>query len=232
MRRVYLALPSYHSHEPENSESVHQAILPGSQTDVLIDYGCSIRSLLARQFNDFWAAAEKKNRKENLNLTHFAMMHSDVCVKNRGWLDLLIDELEKKDVDVMAAVIAVKNITGDTSTRIAEKKTRKMGPPLNLKELREMPRTFTIEDFHPIDHEKYALCVNTGLWVCKFPQPWTRKVHFEIKDWFDEVDGDLVARTLPEDWHFSLQLANLGVKVGATRVLSVDHIGRWFFGNQ
>jgi hypothetical protein len=196
--------------------------------------GGKTRSLLSRNFNEFWC--EAYNRREELGLTHFAMMHADVACRTPGWLDVLIDEMEALDVEVMAAVVAVKNGSWDTSTRVADRRTGKMGPPLTLQALRELEtgrRSFTVEDLHPLEADQYALCVNTGLWVCKFPAWWTAKVHFSIRDWIEAgPDGMLHAETLPEDWNFSLQLARLGVGVGATRAVSVDHIGRGFFSNQ
>jgi hypothetical protein len=234
-RRVFLARPTYSTFEPESEVTAHNAIREGSDTKVLQSNGGEVRSLLCDNFNHFWAQAWNRNLDENLELTHFAMLHADVCSMMIGWLDLLIDEMDRKDVTLMATVVAIKNRSGDTSTRVGNRKTREMSPPLTVQELRQREKdfgkTFTIEDLYPLSFEDHFLCINTGMWVCRFGE-WMKKVVFNMRHWMTEHNNRLTPHVIPEDYYLSMDLDRLGLRVGATRAVSVHHIGKEFFGNQ
>jgi SAM-dependent methyltransferase len=69
--------------------------------------------------------------------------------------------------------------------------------------------------------------------VAKWNQEWCRKVHFEINDRivFDIPQNRYRPEVESEDWFFSRMLNDLGLKIGATRKISVKHEGDVEFVN-
>ena len=57
------------------------------------------------------------NRAKDKEIDLFAMLHSDV-VPETGWLDLLIDEMEKHDASLISAVVPLKDKRGISWTHI------------------------------------------------------------------------------------------------------------------
>jgi hypothetical protein len=92
---------------------------------------------------------------------------------------------------------------------------------LSMHDIFELPETFDSSDIGR------PLLLNTGLWVCKWNQSWATQVHFEINDRiaFDESKDCFHAQCEPEDWYFSRQCHELGLKIGATRKVAVLHRG-------
>lgn len=181
-------------------------------------------SLLAHGFNQLWCKA--LNEAAARGLTHFAMIHSDI-EPPPGWLDALTDELEAKGLDVLSAAVPLKDPRGLTSTALASDD----GDPwrthcrLSVAEVHRLPETFT-----PADLGGRKLLLNTGLWVCKFDPDWASQVHFTITDRIVRgADGEYAAEVDSEDWHFSRQLNALGLKLGCTRKVLVDHRGHYPF---
>lgn len=98
---------------------------------------------------------------------------------------------------------------------------------LSMYDVFQLPETFTSED------AGRPLLINSGCWVCKFDMRWATKVHFEVNDRIslDPKKNIYHAQVEPEDWYFSRQLHELGLKVGATRKLLISHRGECDFGN-
>jgi hypothetical protein len=98
---------------------------------------------------------------------------------------------------------------------------------LSMHDVYELPETFTAEDLGR------PLLLNTGCWVAKWNQEWARQVHFSIEDRvaFNTACNRYQAQTVPEDWHFSKQLNSLGLKIGATRKIALNHRGEMDFAN-
>jgi hypothetical protein len=184
-------------------------------------------SLLALNFNRLWCWALNESKQGQCD--YFAMQHSDI-EPEEWWLDKLIDELEAKNLDVLGVVAPLKGVEGTTSTALASDRENAQWRPLcrlTMKEIYRLPETFTSEDVgHP-------LMLNTGLWVCKFRREWAEQCHFEINDeiCYDPKKGIYFPVNEPEDWHFSRQLHELGLRVGCTRVVKLGHRGEMVYGN-
>lgn len=164
-------------------------------------------------------------------ITHFAMLHSDV-VPSLGWLDVLANELDDRDADMISVIQAIKDDRGVTSCGI--------GDPSNpwqafrrftVRELADLPETFAIEDTpHP---DKYLLH-NTGCLIIDLRKRLWRKTDDNgcLKAIFNfplqaklQADGTFEHQRESEDWYFSRQIASLGAKTYATRKVQTHHVG-------
>lgn len=178
-------------------------------------------SLLNHCFNNLWATALNMRQAD---LTHFAMIHSDIAPP-MGWLDQLIEEQQRVGADILSAVVPIKDAHGLTSTAVG------MGDPwrrrrLSMKEVYGLPETFNANDVGG------PLLVNTGLWVCDFTKPWVEDFHFECRDRIRRrSDGEFVSEVIPEDWLASQRWNELGLSVWATRKVLVRHDGEGAYEN-
>lgn len=216
----------------ENDELREKAGLPKADrppmTTVWNAYQCG--SLLAANFNQLWCLA--------LNLVHrgekidyFAMLHDDITPEPY-WLDKLIDELEAKQLDMLSVVVPIKDIRGMTSTGLCREPDDQLyhwapWAKLSMHDVHQLPETFTAED------AGRPLLLNTGCWVIKWNQDVCRRLHFEINDQirFNTQLGQYQSFTEPEDWNFSRQCHELGLRIGATRKIRVEHRGETDFTN-
>lgn len=183
-------------------------------------------SFLTKVFNSLWCAALNGRAQ---GMTHFAMLHADIIPTVPGWVDAMVEELEKSGADMIAAVSPLKNEFGLTSTAVA------CDDPwlcrrLTMKEVYELPETFGAEDAGG------PLLLNTGLWVCDLRRPFwdllnedglTTRLCFDFKNRIvrDPNTGDFHAEAVSEDWLFSRELNRMGAKLCATRKVGVRHIG-------
>jgi SAM-dependent methyltransferase len=223
-RRVFLGMPGYGEQSAGAAQGFWRATkLPDSHVTRVYREG----SLLAANFNQLWCDA--------LNLVHqgrridyFAMQHADV-EPEPWWLDTLIDEMEAHNLDVLGAVVPIKDLHGRTSIALAHPS----GDPwrtlcrLTLMDVYRMPATFTSADAgHPI-------LLNTGLWVCRFDPAWAKKACFTINDRivYDVNLKKYLPQCESEDWGFSRGLHSLGLKIGATRKVKLTHRGPQQFPN-
>lgn len=182
-------------------------------------------SLLARNFNDLWCHALNRVHKGG-PLDYFAMLHSDV-EPDDFWLDTLIEELEEKDLDVLGVVVPIKHPKGITSIALDGTDENQFNPlcRLTMTEIFDLPETFTAAD------TGRPLLLNTGCWVCRWDQEWAKKVFFTINDRisFSSKFNEYVPEVEPEDWNMSRSFNALGLKIGATRKVKLNHVGtaRW-----
>lgn len=171
------------------------------------------------------------------NITHFAMLHSDVqpCP---GWIDLLIDELEARDADMISTVLPIKDGCGVTSCGVGD-----IDDPwrayrrFTMREIVEFPETFGIEDTpHP---DRYLLH-NTGCWVADLRKPIWRLADDEgcLRIYLDfpvrgkiNDKGIVIHERESEDWNFSRRMAACGARTFATRKVTAQHFGYFPFGN-
>lgn len=182
-------------------------------------------SLLASNFNRLWVyALNAVHQGERVD--YFAMLHDDVGPEPY-WLDKLIDELEERQLDVLSVVVPIKDKRGITSTALAGDTPWVQFSKLTMHDVYQLPETFTAEDVGR------PLLLNTGCWVMKWNQEICRQLKFEIRDRvvFNTVLGCYQSQTEPEDWHFSRQCNELGLKIGATRKIGLEHTGVMKFKN-
>jgi hypothetical protein len=183
-------------------------------------------SLLAANFNALWCSALNAcHRGEPIK--YFAMLHDDVGPED-FWLDKLIEEMESNNLDVLGVAVPIKDTKGLTSLAIDGDGTWRPKCRLTTSEVASLPETFTSEDVGG------PLLLNTGCWVCKFDLEWARKVRFTISDRivFNTARDRYEAEVEPEDWYFSRLCHELGLKIGATRRVSLTHRGEMDFSNQ
>ncbi|HQV58100.1 MAG TPA: class I SAM-dependent methyltransferase, partial [Ilumatobacteraceae bacterium] len=184
-------------------------------------------SLLAYNMNKLWCGALNLARR-GWKPDYFAMIHADIAPQD-WWLDTLIEILEFSDLDVLGVAVPIKSPTeGLTSLALARPDGSTWRPlcRLTLDEVYSLPDPFTSADLgHP-------LLINTGLWVCRFDPTWAKKVHFEINDRIVEMpDGEYDAETEPEDWFITRLFHELGLKIGATKEIKLQHRGPAEFPN-
>lgn len=223
-RLAFLGMPGYGEMTAGAARGFWRAT---RRPDSRVYYQYNEGSLLAANFNTLWCGA--------LNLCHrgvpvgyFAMQHADVEPED-WWLDTLIAEMEAKELDLLGVVVPIKDTKGVTSTALGrhDGDTWRIQCRLTMSEVFRLPETFTSDDVgHP-------LLLNTGLWVCRFDPGWARKVRFTINDRiaFDTKLDRYVAQTEPEDWYFSRLCHELGLRVGCTRKIKLQHRGGLSFPN-
>jgi SAM-dependent methyltransferase len=192
--------------------------------DIRIMSNCS--SLLTANMNGLWAWALNVGRSSGC--TYFAMLHADI-EPQEWWLDSLIDELEARKLDVLGVVAPIKDARGVTSIAMARPDLDPwtITGRLTMHEVHRLPETFTSEDLG------FPLLLNTGCWVCRFDEAWAKKVRFTVNDRiaFDPNQGIYFAQVEPEDWYISRLWHELGLKIGATRKVSLGHRGTMSFSN-
>jgi hypothetical protein len=190
-------------------------------------------SLLANGFNRLWARALR--HREELGVTHFAMIHSDIDPE-MWFLEKLHAILVESEADVVSVVAPLKSEHGLTSTGAIdlddpERQIRR----LSLREVHGLPETFSADDLPWPNH---MLAVNTGLWICDLRKPWCEDVCFTVTDKMvkGQLPGDKFpywfANALPEDWGFSQDLHRWGCKVMATRAVKLQHHGDVGYTNE
>jgi len=191
-------------------------------------------SLLGRAFNNIWCDA--LNRAQAGEITHLAFLHSDIAPCD-GWIDLLIEEMEKAKASFCSAVSPIKDPRGLTSTGLGEPGV--CWSPLrrfSMAEVLEFPETFSAES---IGHPEKVLLLNSGCWVADLRNPAfftlgeddEARLFFTINDRVVCHEGKWVNQVESEDWFFSRRLHELGIPSVATRAVSLRHLGMVAFPN-
>lgn len=180
-------------------------------------------SNLTDNFNQLWC--QMLNSKPLPE--YFAMMHSDIEVP-MWWLDTLVEELENNQLDVVSAVIPIKNDLRVTSTAMLDPGRKgELVYRLTYDDVKKLPKTFDNDDVKTIVGKGESLLLNTGCWIAKAGD-WMREFPGFQTDAVikrDEKTGLFVPLTMPEDWRFSAWCNTKGVKIGATTALLVTHYG-------
>lgn len=193
------------------------------QVDVIRSYRG--QSILDHCFNSLWCNA--LNLRRGAGVTHFAMIHDDVCAPAL-WVETLLAELERMEADVISVVIPIKTQEGCTSTAI---ETDDVWQPrrLTLHEVHALPETFTDEDVGG------ELLLNTGLWLCDIRRTWVDEPEPMIFDTKKRIirdeEGNYQAQVRSEDWEFSRAARARGARLVATRKVVLHHDGEMQFGN-
>jgi protein-L-isoaspartate O-methyltransferase len=222
IRHTFLGMPGYGSVTADAARGFWRASRNGTRVNYMHFQG----SLLAQGFNALWCAALNSQHKGE-TVDYFAMQHADIEPED-GWLDKLTDEMEANDLDIIGAVAPIKDFKGMTSIAVAHPTdTWRVKCRLSLKEIYRLPETFTSADVGG------DLLLNTGLWVCRFDPRWNKEVHFTVNDRivYESNLGIYMAQVEPEDWYFSRLCHELGLKVGCTRKVLLNHKGQHSFTN-
>lgn len=162
---------------------------------------------------------------ERINgVTHLAMLHNDIAPCH-GWVDILLEEMSANHLDVISAVVPLKNGKGLTSTGVGSPGSQYAVRRVSLKELFDLQETFTVNDLPYRQDEDCGLLVNTGCFLMKLDQPWVDGLHFRQHDRlvFELKTGLHKAQAISEDWDFSRQLFYRGARIGATRKVPLYH---------
>jgi SAM-dependent methyltransferase len=228
-RRAFLGMPGYGEHTAGAGRALWRASRGcGARIPVELDVSYSEGSLLAQNFNALWCQALNLCLEGGPGVHYFGMLHADVEPVD-FWLDALIEELEAKELDVLGAVVPIKDPKGLTSIALAREDGDTWRPHcrLTMREVHRLPETFTSEDCGR------PLLLNTGCWVCRFDIEWCKKVGFTINDriTFNTTTKKYQAQVEPEDWYFSRLCHELGLKIGATRKVPLCHAGKTRYVN-
>lgn len=179
-------------------------------------------SILTHAFNLSWC--------ETLNASprpkYFALHHADIGAEP-GWLDKMIDELERVGADVLSCVVPIKDMRGLTSTTIVDP-LRARHRRVTMAERASLPVSFRAADV-PWAPEKAILGINTGLFVAKL-DVWAESICFHNTERIKQNDaGEFIPVIVPEDWNFGIDLHLKGLSVWATRAVDLQHFGTYGF---
>lgn len=178
-------------------------------------------SLLPTNHNQLLCDAlnERKN-----GVTHLAMLHNDVAPCH-GWVDILMEEMNCHHLDVISAVVPLKNMKGLTSTGVGSPGNHYAVRRISMKELYQLAETFCAQDIPFRQDEDCGLLVNTGCFLMRIDQPWVEGLHFRQIDSlvFDLSAQEYRPRAISEDWDFSRQLLYRGARIAATRKVPLYH---------
>lgn len=206
---IFLAIPSYGETNPKTVLS----ILSSCKKGVQLYFHTS--SFLVDCFNECWCSL-----LNTPDATYWAMLHADVSPEG-PWLETLVEELERKKLDVLSVVIPLKDDSRNTSTAVLDAKG--MVHRLTLDQVFALPQTFT--DTKEIGIEG-KLLLNTGLWIAKVG-PWMKEFPgFEATSQIVCNNGHYETLCQPEDWAFSCWAHEKGLKIGATRKVQLEHWGK------
>lgn len=216
--KVYLVMPHRNLECSLGAAAGLHFASNGKLNQIVSNYGTSVLTLC---FNTL--LCEALNARDNEGATHFAMLHNDV-IPCRGWLDILMSEMQAGDFDMVSAVIPIKNSKGLTSTGIDTPGNPWSVRRLTMREVYDLPATFTASDV-PFRQSDSPLLLNTGCWLMKLDQPWVDGLCFRQQDCiaWSVCDQKYVAQSISEDWDFSRQLVSRGARLAATRKVMLQH---------
>ncbi len=192
-------------------------------------------------FNAIWATA--LNAAEDGKITHFAMLHLDISPMTEPqdgvWLDTLIEELDRLDLDLVSAISPLKDARGLTSSGIGDP-TNSWEPyrRIAIRELPSLPATF---DAATLGYPNRPLLHNTGCWACDLRKPIFHQTNengenplhfgFPEKIYRDPHSGQWRHARESEDWFFSRRLWEHKAKTAITKKVRLNHMGSAGFSN-
>lgn len=220
-KRVLVGQPYYGAPKPRAVDSAKRCVDP-QRTDLEVSYIPNCKSsLLAHGFNDIVVTFHTIGEFD-----YFAMLHADV-VGSSGWLNVMVDAMEERELDVLHSVCNIKNDSGLTSTAIAYSDDEwSCVRRITLKELKKLPDVFDIDDTRPHfgDNAKFLL-PNTGCMLIKAAEWFKDFPGFCVLDRIKRAGDAWVSEVVPEDWNFGFWCGKNGLKVGGTTRVLTRHIG-------
>lgn len=216
--RCFVAVPTYNGW-----------VSIGTMTSILtatagtpIKLGTGANSILPDQFNKMWLAGLESGAD------WFAMIHADIQAEPL-WLDKLIDIANTEQAEVVSCVVPIKSDENLYSTGLGQP-NKPVHFRLTGDHLAKLPQTFDGATVRRTFDQAGHLAVNTGCWVARLNQPWNTNVCFRFRTRVDYVNG--ITQVLPEDWDFSGQLAEMGLRYLATRAVRISHFGETQWTNK
>jgi len=189
--------------------------------------------------NVLWCNALNAARTEGV--THFAMIHADIePALDQDWLNIMLAEMEKYDLDFISAVVPIKDSRGLTTCGIGDPKDPWVPfRRFTMYEVHSFPETFNQDDTGYPSTDWY-LNHNSGMIMADLRKPVFRKslpdgemaIWFEFKKrmFFDqEGEAHLVGES--EDWNISRRLWLAGAKTAVTRKPALKHYGMTGYPN-
>lgn len=230
--RVLLCMPTRGDARLEAAQS-HLALATRGLCDVIPSMTAS--SLLANGFNRMWATALNFARVGAV--THWLLHHDDIEIRTPGWLDVMVEEMQRVGAAVLSVVQPIKNNSGLTSTAVGLPGDPWFNRKFKLSEIAALPETFSAADTR---WPQAPLLANTGLMLIDLSRPeWTQtnpdgslRFRFQISDRIVEEGGEYKAQVRPEDWAFSRDCWEAGLPVYVTRKVDCHHWGAVAFSNQ
>lgn len=181
-------------------------------------------SVLPNVFNACWVDALQSE------CTHFAMVHADVSA-DPGWLDILMDEMERTRSHMLSCVIPIKDNQRRTSTGYDLELHPSMRT-LTYDDVANLPATFDISDVRELKAAnaepvpKGPLLVNTGMMLVDIRDRDLMKMFafsFDTQIRWDDDGGKVFCDS--EDWRLSRDFDAAGLTVMATTKVKPVHWG-------
>jgi hypothetical protein len=226
---IYIAMPSYDG--TGRIESPDSVVRVGFREPTAYFFRYRTSSLLADCFNTMWCEAI------NMNAEYFVMLHPDIW-PSPGWVSDLMRIRAERNVDVVSAVVAIKDNQGISSTAIGNPTDPwRLVKRLTMREVHKLPQTFSAAD---CGYPECPLMVNTGCWICDLSRPWVRaldqngmaKFCFNLHSRIRLLNGTLQSESCrSEDWEMSRHIWENGGTCLATREIETVHFGVHGFGN-
>ena len=143
-RRIYIALPTYERHENEVlSSAMMRPVPPNDPRYFFVTVPTKGCSLLAMAFN-----SQLGKCLNDGTFDYWLLNHGDVAPDNRVYYaHVMVEEMIAHDLDVLSAVVALKDDRGLTSTAVGARSNMwTMRRRISQHELSLLPETFTIDD--------------------------------------------------------------------------------------
>jgi hypothetical protein len=223
---VLIAIPSY-----DETINLHTAtaIMEASESRPSTGIAFAASSFLTLIFNQLWCHALNTPSVEA-----WVMLHADIIPNDKRWLQKMLKVASDTGADIVSAISPIKNLEGTTSTALAKRDgSRFEQRRLTIAECNELPETFNARDVAKLfgwDPANAVLLVNTGLMlVAMRKHEILETMLFHINDAIiKDEHGKFVPCAESEDWEWSRQADAKGLRVVATRVVPIVHIGGAF----
>jgi hypothetical protein len=188
-----------------------------------LDIAYAHSSFLTFNFNALWCMA-----LNNSHYTHFAMLHEDILPSAENWLTKLVRFADDDQADMISIVSPIKLEIGTTSTALARAGEFGNFRRLTMREAVTLPSVFGRAEMETLFgwSGENLLLVNTGAMVIRLNwRDVLEQMCFKVNNWIRKnKQGDYIAISEPEDWAFSREAHERGLKVMATAAIRLEHI--------